>query len=134
LWKEHSIIDNTILIATPDNYVPINGKKYTDILRKDTLELYTGFPYERGRCRDVTDVTLLGQWRLRNEKFYPQRQITPSENYRQNFTKAGRVKLQYIQLGRLFTPVRQIYNIILYPIFPERVTYKCLFKSQLLCR
>jgi len=44
LWKEHFIIDNTILIATRDNYVPINGKNYTDGLRKDTLDLYTGLP------------------------------------------------------------------------------------------
>ena len=78
LWKEHSIIDNTILIATADNYVPINGTKYTDILRKYTLDLYTGFPYEHGSCVDVNDVTLLDQWRPRNETFYPQRQIIPS--------------------------------------------------------
>ena len=69
LWKEHFIIDNTILIATRDNYVLINIKNYTDGLRKDTLDLYTGFPYERGRCGDVTDVTLLDQWRLRNGTF-----------------------------------------------------------------
>jgi len=48
LWKEHFIIDNTILIATRDNYIPINGKNCTDGLRKDTLDLYTGFPHEPG--------------------------------------------------------------------------------------
>jgi len=41
LWKEHVIIDNTILIATRDKCVKINSKIYTDGLRKDTLELYT---------------------------------------------------------------------------------------------
>ena len=69
LWKEHFIIDNTILIAVHDNYIPTSGKNYTGGLRKDTLDLYTGLPYERGRCGDVTDVTLLDQWRLRNGTF-----------------------------------------------------------------
>ena len=69
LWKEHFIIGNTILIAVRDNYVPINDKNYTDGLRKDTLDLYTGFPYERGRFGNITDVTLLDQWRLRKGTF-----------------------------------------------------------------
>ena len=47
------------MIAGRDNYVPMNAENYTDGLRKDTLNLYTGFPYERGRCGDVTNVTLL---------------------------------------------------------------------------
>ena len=69
LWREHSIIDSTILIATRDNFIPINGKNYTDGLRKGTLDLYTGFPYERRRCGNVTDVTLLDQWHMRNGTF-----------------------------------------------------------------
>jgi hypothetical protein len=77
LWKEHFIVDNTILIATRDNYLPINGKNYTDGLRKDTLDLYTGFPYERGRCGDVRDVTLLDQWRLRNGTFIHNANLFP---------------------------------------------------------
>jgi hypothetical protein len=77
LWKEHFIIDNTILIATRDNYVPINGKNYSDGLRKDTLELYTGFPYERGRCGNVTDVILLDQWRLSNGTFIHNAKLFP---------------------------------------------------------
>jgi hypothetical protein len=77
LWKEHFIIDNTILIATRDNYVPINGRNYTDGLRKDTLDLYTGFPYERGRCGNVTDVTLLDQWRLSNGTFIHNAKLFP---------------------------------------------------------
>jgi hypothetical protein len=40
LWKEHCIIDNIILIAVRDIFVPIN-----DRMIKDTLDLYTGFPY-----------------------------------------------------------------------------------------
>ena len=80
LWKEHFIIDNTILITTREIYIPINGKNYTDNSRKDAFEVYIGFPYERGRCGDVKDVTLLDQWRLRNETFYPQRQLIPSVN------------------------------------------------------
>ena len=77
LWKEHLIIDNTILIATRDNYLPINSKNYTDGLRKDTLDQYTGFPYERGRCGDVTDVTLLDQWRLHNGTFIHNTKLFP---------------------------------------------------------
>ena len=69
MWKKHFIIDNTILIAVRDNYIPINGKNYKDGFRKNTLELCTGFPYERGRCGDVTDATLLDQWRLCNGTF-----------------------------------------------------------------
>jgi hypothetical protein len=84
LWKEHFIIDNTILIATRDNYVPINGKNYTDGLRKDTLDLYTGLPYENGKCGDVTDVILLDQWRLHNGTFIHNANIFPlkiTDNY-----------------------------------------------------
>ena len=69
LWKEHFIIDNTILIAGRDNYVLKNGKNYTKRLRMNTLDLYTGFPYDRGTCGDVTDVTLLDKWRLHNGAF-----------------------------------------------------------------
>jgi len=77
LWKEHFIIDNTILIVTRYNFVPINGKIYTDELRKDTLDLYTGFPYERRRCGDVKDVTLLDQWRLPNATFIHNANLFP---------------------------------------------------------
>jgi len=80
LWKEHFIIDNTILIAVRDNYLSINDKNYTDGLRKDTLELYTGFPYERGRCGDVTDIILLDQWRLRNGTFIHNANLFPLKN------------------------------------------------------
>ena len=79
IWKEHFIIDNTILIANRENYVPMNGKNYTDGLRKDTLDLYTGFPYERGRCGDVTDVALLDQWRLRNGTFIHNANLFPQK-------------------------------------------------------
>jgi hypothetical protein len=72
LWKEHCIIDNTILMVVRDNFVPIK-----DGLRKNTLELYTGYPYERGRCGDVTDVTLLDQWRLRNGTFIHNANLFP---------------------------------------------------------
>jgi len=34
LWKAHFIIDNTILIATRDNYMKVNGNNDTDELRK----------------------------------------------------------------------------------------------------
>ena len=77
LWKEHFIIDNTILIAARDNYVPMNGKNYTEGLRKDTLDLYTGFPYERERCGKVTDVTLLDQWHMRNGTFIHNAKLFP---------------------------------------------------------
>jgi hypothetical protein len=80
MWKEHFIIDNTILIAVRDNYVPINDKNYTDGLRKDTLDLYTGFTYERGRCGNVTDVTLLDQWLLRNGTFIHNAKLFPLKN------------------------------------------------------
>jgi len=39
LWKEHFIINNTILIATRDKCVKINSKYYNDGFRKDTLDL-----------------------------------------------------------------------------------------------
>ena len=73
-------MDNTILIAARDNYVPINGKNYTDVLRKDTLDLYTGFPYECGRCGNVTDVTLLDEWRLLNGTFIHNANLFPMKN------------------------------------------------------
>jgi hypothetical protein len=46
MWEEQLVIETTILIAVCDNNVTING---TDRLRKDTLVLYSGFPYERDR-------------------------------------------------------------------------------------
>jgi hypothetical protein len=82
--KEYFIVDSTILIAPRDNFVPINGKNYTDGLRKDTLDLYTGFPYERGRCGNVTDFTLLDQWRLSNGTFIHNANLFPlkiTENF-----------------------------------------------------
>ena len=69
LWKEHFIIDNTILIAVCDNYVSINGNYYTDILSKDTLDLYTGFPNECGSGGEVTNVSLMDRWGLHNGTF-----------------------------------------------------------------
>jgi hypothetical protein len=74
MWEEHFMIETTILIAVRDNYITIN-----DIvgLRKDTLDLYTGFPYERGRCGDVTDVTLLDQWSLHNGMFINNANLFP---------------------------------------------------------
>ena len=77
LWKEHFIIDNTILIATRENYVRMKDKNYTDGLRNETLDLYTGFPYERRSCGDVIDVTLLDQWRLRNGTFIHNANLFP---------------------------------------------------------
>ena len=77
LWKEHFIIDNIILMALRDIYVSINGKIYTDGLRKDTLGLYTGFALESGRCGDVTDVLLLDQWRLQNGSFIRSANLFP---------------------------------------------------------
>jgi len=77
LWKEHFIIDNIILIASRDNFVPINDKNYTDDFGKDTLDLYTGFPYEHGTCGKVTDVAVLDQWRLRNGMFTHNSKLFP---------------------------------------------------------
>ena len=79
LWKEHFIIDNTILIAARDNYVPIKGNNYTDGLRKNTLDLYTGFPYEQGRCGNVRGVNLLDQWRLHNGTFIHNTKLFPTK-------------------------------------------------------
>jgi hypothetical protein len=70
-------MDNKILIAVLDNYVQINGKNYTGGMRKDTLDMYTGFPYKRGRCGDVTDVILLDQWRLPNGTFIHNANLFP---------------------------------------------------------
>jgi hypothetical protein len=84
LWKEHFIIDNTILFAVPDNYIPINGKNYTEGLRNDTLDLYTGFPYERGRSADVIDITLLDQWLLHIGTFNDNYKLFPPKT-RDNF-------------------------------------------------
>ena len=84
LWKEHFIIDNTILIAARDNYVPINGNNYTNGLRTNTLVLYTGFPYERGRCGNVTDINLLDQWRPHNGTFIHNAKLFPPKT-KENF-------------------------------------------------
>jgi hypothetical protein len=77
MWTEHFIIDTTTLIAVRDNYVQINDKNNTVGLRKVTLDLYTGFPYERGRCGDVTDITLLDQWRLHKGTFVQNANLFP---------------------------------------------------------
>jgi hypothetical protein len=54
------------ILAVRNIYELINGKNYTDGLRKNTLDQYAEFPHERGRCVYVTDVPVLDQWRLRN--------------------------------------------------------------------
>jgi hypothetical protein len=77
LWKEHFIIDNTILIADHNNYVQINDRNYTEGLRAATFDLYTGFPNERGRCGDIKDVTLLDQWHLHNGMFIHNANLFP---------------------------------------------------------
>ena len=85
LWKEHLIIDNIILTPARDNFVPTNIKNYTDDFGKDTLDLYTGFPYEHGTCGKVTDITLLDQWRLRNGMFTHNSKLFPlkiTDNFR----------------------------------------------------
>jgi hypothetical protein len=74
MWKENFIIETTILIAVHDNYITIND---TVGLKKDALDLYTGFPYEHGRCGDVTDVTLLDHWSLRNGTFTNNAKLFP---------------------------------------------------------
>jgi hypothetical protein len=53
LWEQHSIADATVL--TPSRVW-------------DTLELYTGFPYESGNCGTVTQVTLMDQWHINNNE------------------------------------------------------------------
>jgi hypothetical protein len=84
LWKQHFIIDCTILNAVRDQYLPVNGTNYTDGPKKDTLDLYTGFPYQRGECGDVTGVTLLDQWHLHNGTFIHNANLFPlksTENF-----------------------------------------------------
>jgi hypothetical protein len=85
LWKEHSIIDCTILTVLRDKYLPINGTHYTDGPKQDILDLYTGFPYQRGKCGDVTDINLLDQWHLHNGTFIHNANLFPlktPENFR----------------------------------------------------
>ncbi|GFG36586.1 hypothetical protein Cfor_06392 [Coptotermes formosanus] len=77
LWKQHFIIDCTILIAVRHKYLPINSTNYTHGLKKDTLDLYTGVPYQSGKCEDVTEVTLLDQWHLRNGTFIHNANLFP---------------------------------------------------------
>jgi hypothetical protein len=77
LWKEHFIIYNTIRIPALDNYAPMNGNKSSDGLREDTLDLYTGFPYEHGKCGDITGVTPMDQWRLPNGTFIHNAKVFP---------------------------------------------------------
>jgi hypothetical protein len=69
LWKEHFIIDGTILIYVRDKYMKTNGTSYTDELILDNLYMYTGFPYESGNCGNVTDVILIDQWNLHKGTF-----------------------------------------------------------------
>ncbi|GFG37981.1 hypothetical protein Cfor_03862, partial [Coptotermes formosanus] len=50
----------------------------------DTLDLYTGFPYQSGKCEDVTEVTLLDQWHLHNGTFIHNANLFPlksTENF-----------------------------------------------------
>jgi hypothetical protein len=57
LWEQHSIADATVL--TPSR---VTGMEW------DTLEFYTGFPYESGNCGKVTQVTLMDQWHINNNE------------------------------------------------------------------
>jgi hypothetical protein len=52
MWEQHYVTDDTILIPTGE----------------DTLELYTGFPYESGNCGSVTQVSLLTEWDINNNE------------------------------------------------------------------
>jgi hypothetical protein len=66
-----------MFLALRDIYAHTNGKNYTDGSRKNTLNLYTGFPYERGRCGNVTDAPVLDQWRLCNGTFIHNGKLFP---------------------------------------------------------
>jgi hypothetical protein len=60
LWEQHYITDDTILIPSG-----CTGSG------EDTLELYTGFPYERGNCGRVTQASLITQWNNSNNGQFP---------------------------------------------------------------
>jgi hypothetical protein len=64
-------------LAVRNIYELINGKIYTDGLRRKTLDLYTGFPYDCERCGYVTDLPVLDQWLLRSGTFIHNGKLFP---------------------------------------------------------
>jgi hypothetical protein len=48
MWMEYSVTDNVILMS--------------DRSKKKALDLYSGFPYETGNCKQIKEVSLIDQW------------------------------------------------------------------------
>lgn len=53
MWKEYNIIASVVL-------TPSSSANHT------VLDLYSGFPYEKGNCKQVKEVTLVDQWVFKN--------------------------------------------------------------------
>jgi hypothetical protein len=64
MWMEYSVTDNVILM--PDHS------------KKEALDLYSGFPYERANCEKVEEVSLMDQWIFEdNGTFYNKQNLFP---------------------------------------------------------
>jgi hypothetical protein len=64
MWMEYTVIDNVIVISNLSN--------------KNVLDLYSGFPYERGNCEKIKEVSLMDQWIFGDTgKFYNKHNLFP---------------------------------------------------------
>ncbi|PNF20715.1 hypothetical protein B7P43_G17653 [Cryptotermes secundus] len=66
MWTEYTVIDNVIVISNLSN--------------KNVLDLYSGFPYEIGNCKQIREVSLMDQWIFEDTgKFYNRQNLFPQK-------------------------------------------------------
>ncbi|XP_033611240.1 uncharacterized protein LOC117283066 [Cryptotermes secundus] len=64
LWQVASIANIVVLIPNQIAYRSLKTVTSLQTAEFDTLNLYTWFPYQSGRCGQLEDVTLLDEWML----------------------------------------------------------------------
>jgi hypothetical protein len=67
MWMEYKAVNTVVLM-------PISSGNYT------VLDLYSGFPYQKGNCEKVKEITLVDQWVLeKNGTFSENTNLYPSK-------------------------------------------------------
>ena len=66
LWQGARIVNVVVLIPNQFAYRALHDMSTTKTRAPDSLNLYTWFPFELGRCGELKDVILLDKWIFEN--------------------------------------------------------------------
>jgi hypothetical protein len=70
LWQVANIVNVVVLVPHQFAIPPPNTTSNTQRTGFDRLDLYTWFPYRRGRCAEVQEVILQDQWVSENKGIF----------------------------------------------------------------